>query len=89
VRDLGKEFLGHDYDTDVITFDLSEEDAPLAEGEIYIAVAQAEAQAKEYGTTLTAELKRLAVHGALHLCGYDDSTDELRSEMSRMENMFI
>lgn len=89
VRQLGKDFLGHDYDTDVITFDLSEEDGKAIEGEIYIAVEYAEAQAKEYGVTLTTELKRLAVHGALHLCGYNDATDEKRAAMGQKENMFI
>lgn len=89
VRQLGKDFLGHDYDTDVITFDLSEEDGRTIEGEIYIAVEYAEMQAKEYGVTLTKELKRLAVHGALHLCGYNDATDEERAAMGQKENMFI
>ena len=89
VRQLGKDFLGHDYYTDVITFDLSEEDGRTIEGEVYIAVEYAENQAKEYGVTLTTELKRLAVHGALHLCGYNDATDEERAAMSQKENMFI
>ena len=89
VRELGKEFLEHDYDTDVITFDLSEEDSKLIEGEIYIGVEQAEMQAQEYGVSMTDELKRLSVHGALHLCGYLDTTPEEREAMRLMENKFI
>ena len=89
VRQLGKDYLGHDYDTDVITFDLSEEDGSILEGEVYIAVEYAIRQAAEYGVTMTNELKRLAVHGALHLCGYDDATDEERAAMGKLEDMFI
>lgn len=86
IRKMNRQFLQHDYATDVITFPM--EDSPLY-GEIYISLDTARSQAAEYGVTLTNELCRLAVHGALHLCGHDDSTDEQRTAMQRLENRYI
>ena len=86
IRDMNNQYLQHDYATDVITFPL--EDAPLY-GEVYISLDTARMQAKEYGVTLTNELCRLAVHGALHLCGHDDATAEQRAAMQKLENRYI
>lgn len=86
IHDMNKQYLKHDYATDVITFPL--EDAPLT-GEIYISVETASEQASEYGVTLTNELCRLAVHGALHLVGYDDSTKADHARMQELENRYL
>jgi probable rRNA maturation factor len=86
IHELNKEFLNHDYPTDVITFEL--ENKPL-EGEIYISIDTAERQAAEYKVSLTNELKRLAVHGILHLAGYKDDSEENRSRMARMEDKYL
>lgn len=83
---INREFLEHDYYTDVITFPLEEN--PL-EGEIYISVDRARVQAKEYGVTLYNEVCRLAIHGTLHLLGHDDHTEEERLEMRRLEDRFL
>lgn len=90
IHAMNKEFLQHDYPTDVITFliDEAEENQPLS-GEIYISADTAKLQAKEYSVSLTNELMRLAAHGALHLAGYDDSTDEERNRMHELENKYI
>ncbi len=87
IHQMNVDFLQHDYPTDVITFNMDEEDT-LA-GEVYISADTAESQAKEYGVSLTNELMRLAAHGALHLCGYDDATDEQREKMHSLENKYI
>jgi len=84
---LNKEFLRHNYPTDVISFPLG--NAKQIEGEIYISAETAKLQAKEYGVTLSNEVVRLAVHGTLHLIGYDDATPEQRIVMHDMENRFI
>lgn len=84
---LNREFLGHNYVTDVITFDLSNENELI--GEIYICVVQAEKQTKEFSVSLREELKRLSIHGALHLIGFDDSTLENREKMHNLENKFL
>jgi rRNA maturation RNase YbeY len=86
IRKMNKDFLQHDYATDVITFPL--EDAPLT-GEVYISIETARKQAAEYGVTLRNELCRLATHGALHLVGYDDATDAQRAEMARLETKYM
>jgi len=85
---LNKAFLQHNYTTDVITFPL-EENSSNVDGEIYISIDTARIQAKEYSVSLTNELTRLAVHGTLHLTGYDDATPEQRQQMHQLENKYI
>lgn len=84
---LNREFLSHNYVTDVITFDLSEGDKLIAE--IYICVSQAKKQANQFSVSLKEEITRLTVHGVLHLLGFDDSTLENREKMHKFENNFI
>lgn len=83
---LNRRYLGHRGATDVITFPL---DDRRIEGEIYISLDTARRQAKEYGVTLENELCRLAVHGTLHLLGYDDATEAERNRMSELETKYI
>jgi probable rRNA maturation factor len=86
IHAMNKEFLQHDYPTDIITFPLEEE---CIDGELYISIETAERQASEYGVSLTNELMRLAAHGTLHLAGYDDATEEERQSMSRLEDKYM
>lgn len=86
IHAMNKEFLHHDYPTDIITFPLDEE---VIDGEMYISLDTAERQAKEYGVSLTNELMRLTAHGTLHLVGYDDASIEERAAMSRLEDKYI
>jgi rRNA maturation RNase YbeY len=83
---MNRDFLGHDYPTDVITFPL--EERPL-EGEIYIDLDTASAQAREFGVGFYVEARRLVIHGTLHLLGYDDATADERTAMSRLEDRFL
>ena len=83
---LNIEFLKHDYYTDVITFNLDDE---FIDGEIYICVDVAISQAEEYKVSLKNELMRLAVHGFLHLAGYEDSTEEEKALMRKLEDKYI
>jgi rRNA maturation RNase YbeY len=84
--EMNRRFLEHDYLTDVITFPLEEE--PL-EGEIYISLDRAREQAAEAGVGLYVEVERLAIHGALHLVGYDDATPEERERMRLLEDKYL
>ncbi len=84
--EMNRAHLHHDYYTDVITFTL--EQKPL-EGEIYISLDRAREQAAEYGVGLYEEIKRLAIHGALHLAGYNDATDADREAMRRLEDRYL
>jgi len=83
-----REHLVHDYTTDVLTFPYGTEDGVLI-GEIVISLPVARRQATEYGVSVVNEVSRLAVHGVLHLCGYDDATDAERSSMSKMEDRYL
>ena len=68
---INKDFLKHDFYTDVITFDLSSSKTET-EGEVYLSVDRIKDNAKQLGVSFTEELHRVIFHGALHLCGYKD-----------------
>ncbi len=74
---INKQYLDHDYYTDIITFDLSEPSQPI-NAEIYISVDRVRDNARSFGTTLKKELHRVIFHGALHLCGYGDKASRKR-----------
>ncbi len=75
LRNLNREFLGKDEPTDVIAFDLSQNDEYLI-GDVYISVDRAAEQASEHGVEYGEELLRLELHGILHLVGYDHTGDD-------------
>ncbi len=68
---INKDFLAHNYYTDIISFDLSEVPGQLI-GEVYISIDRVKDNAKTHGTSLKEELHRVIFHGALHFCGYKD-----------------
>lgn len=86
IHAINKEYLNHDYPTDVITFVLDEDEK---EAEIIIGVETAAENAKEYEVTHESELLRLAAHGTLHLLGLDDHTDDERQNMHELENKYL
>ncbi|MFN3306012.1 MAG: rRNA maturation RNase YbeY [Candidatus Kapaibacteriota bacterium] len=87
IVEINKQYLGHNYVTDVISFDLSDERSSI--GEVYICIQQAERQAKEYNVSLENELSRLAIHGVLHILGFDDRTNDEKQKMHKLEDMFL
>ncbi len=84
---INRQFLGHDYYTDVITFDYTEGTAIA--GDIYISVDTVSRNAAEYGTTSRRELLRVMVHGVLHLCGYGDKTPGEERIMHAKEDLYL
>lgn len=85
IRRLNREFRGLDEATDVLTFPAEEiEGGPL--GDIAISVPYAQRQARERGVSLDQEIGYLAIHGALHLLGFDDESEEDRATMIREMN---
>jgi probable rRNA maturation factor len=70
---INRQYLNHDYYTDIITFDLSEGEKGTV-GEIYISIDRVKDNARQFKTSLSEELHRVIFHGALHLCGYKDKT---------------
>ncbi len=88
---INKQYLGHDYYTDIITFDFSQDyevegKGDLISGDIYISIDTVRHNAEEYGEGFDRELHRVIAHGLLHLLGYDDVTPELQEEMTAKEN---
>ena len=71
LRTVNISFLQHYYDTDIITFDYSE-NSNFIEGELLISIDDAESNAKKFKVTVQNELIRLVIHGMLHLLGFDD-----------------
>lgn len=84
---INKDFLQHDYYTDIITFDLSEDETTIAE--VYISVDRVKDNAVTQNTTFKHEMLRVLFHGALHLCGYKDKTKDQVTEMRKKEEQFI
>lgn len=89
IAGLNEEYLDHDGPTDVISFALNEAGEPPL-GDVYVGVDQALRQAAEFGATPADEVLRLAVHGTLHVLGYDhpDGAERTGSEMfTRQEEL--
>ena len=91
VHDLNREWLGHDYETDVVSFELDEEAAGRGEidGEVYVDLDTAAERAGEFDVTPEHEALRYVVHGVLHLVGYDDATDAEREAMRALEDRYL
>lgn len=85
---MNRQFLDHDTFTDIITFDLSENEYELT-GEIYISTERVQDNATKYNTTYNQELHRVIFHGALHLCGFKDKKDADKKEMRRQEDLCL
>jgi rRNA maturation RNase YbeY len=83
--DVNQRFLQHDYYTDIITFDLSDDPAYTV-GEIYISIDRVRENAKTVGATFNRELHRVIFHGALHLCGYKDKSPKDKIKMTAAED---
>jgi probable rRNA maturation factor len=81
--DLNVEYLDHDTLTDIITFPYSK--SPI-EGDIFISIDRVRENAKEFGVAFEQELRRVIIHGVLHLCGYGDKSEAEAAEMRRKED---
>ena len=88
VRRLNQDYLDHDYNTDVLSFSLRAEDEPddAVEGEVYVDLDTAAERHEEFETSFEREAYRYAVHGVLHLLGYDDATESGQEAMRVQEN---
>ena len=84
---VNREFLGHDYYTDVITFDYTT--LSCINGDIFISWPMIQSNAAEVGATAQRELLRILAHGLLHLTGQADKTPETKAEMTRKEELAL
>lgn len=84
ILEVNNEYLGHDYYTDVITFDYCEGD--ILNGDIVISLNTVRTNAEKFGKTYEEELYRVIIHGILHLCGINDKGPGEREIMEENEN---
>ena len=85
---LKNQYFQQDVLTDVITFNLEEDGDPI-DGEIYISLNQVSENAREFKQDTGRELKRVIIHGCLHLLGYDDQTPKGKKTMTCMEDHYL
>ena len=84
---INRQYLGHDYYTDIITFDSREDPASKRlDGDIFISVDTVRANGEEYGEGFEREIMRVVAHGLRHLCGEDDLTEAQQKKMRAAEN---
>ncbi len=84
ILEVNRQYLQHDYYTDIITFDYCE--GNTLHGDIFVSLDTVRSNAHEFGTTFDDELHRILIHGILHLCGQNDKTPPDSAEMTRKEN---
>ncbi len=84
ILEINKEFLQHDYYTDIISFDYCE--GNLISGDIYISIDTVKSNSIKYNTLFTEELNRVLIHGVLHFIGFKDKSKNDASKMREAEN---
>lgn len=87
---MNRQYLGHDYYTDVITFDYSDRRGTRTiSGDVFIDVETVADNARRYGVSRLDEMRRVIVHGVLHLCGQGDKTPRTNAQMHRKEDKYL
>lgn len=87
ILEVNRQYLDHDYYTDIITFDYCEDDK--LSGDIFISLDTVKSNSATYGTDYYDELTRVIIHGILHLCGYKDKSDDESKAMRALEDAAI
>ena len=85
--EINRQFLGHDYYTDIITFDYST--ASTLNGDIFISLDTVRSNAEQLSLAFDDELRRILIHGILHLTGQGDKTPATKAEMTRKEDLAL
>jgi len=84
---INKEYLNHDYYTDIITFNYCE--AKQISGDLFISIDRIKDNSKNNKILFVNELHRVIIHGVLHLCGFNDKTKAEKKEIRQMEDYFL
>ncbi len=87
IIEINRQYLNHDYYTDIITFDYSEGDK--ISGDIFISLDTVKSNSETFGTDYYDELSRVIIHGVLHLCGFKDKTEDEEKKMRELENLAL
>ena len=85
---INREYLQHDYYTDIVTFPFSGKNEPL-DAELYISIDRIRSNAADWATTTQQELHRVIFHGVLHLCGYNDKSSQQIRKMREREDYYL
>jgi len=85
---INRTYLDHDYYTDIITFDNSEKHGYI-DADLFISIDTVKSNAKLFGTTTLQELRRVIIHGVLHLVGFNDKTESQKNEMRLKEDEYL
>ncbi|MDP4262469.1 MAG: rRNA maturation RNase YbeY [Bacteroidota bacterium] len=88
LRQINKDYLKHDYYTDIITFDLSEPGSPVS-ADIYISVERVKENAEKLGISFNNEVHRVLFHGVLHLCGFGDKNEREVKRIREKEDFYL
>jgi len=89
LKKINKQYLNHDYFTDIITFPTAAPGDKNISGDIFISIDRVRDNAKTYGVKTNEELHRVMVHGLLHLCGYGDKTSSQEKIMRAKEDFYL
>jgi len=84
ILEINRQYLQHDFYTDIITFDYSE--GNIISGDIFISLDTVRSNSQMYHTDFETELHRVMIHGVLHLCGINDQSEAEQKEMRAAEN---
>ncbi|MBX7051017.1 MAG: rRNA maturation RNase YbeY [Flavobacteriales bacterium] len=85
--DVNQRFLQHDYYTDIITFDYSQENS--ISGDLFISIDRVKENAQENEVSQENEIQRVIIHGVMHLCGYKDKKKSDQILMRKMEDFYL
>jgi probable rRNA maturation factor len=85
---INQQYLNHDTFTDIITFDNSETEKVII-GDIFISIDRVRENATQFNTSISDELHRVLIHGALHLLGYKDKTTASKQKMTEKEDFYL
>jgi probable rRNA maturation factor len=85
--EMNRQYLDHDYYTDIITFDYTDE--AIVSGDLFISIDRVYDNAQGLGVERVNELKRVCVHGVLHLCGYGDKSESESQVMRDKEDYYL
>jgi probable rRNA maturation factor len=88
IKEYNKKYLGHDYETDIITFN-DIDDEGLIEGDLLISVDTVKDNSKRYKVGFNNEIMRVVIHGLMHLCGNKDKTIKERKNIKKKENHYL
>jgi probable rRNA maturation factor len=86
---INKEYLDHDYYTDIITFDSRDDKNEDIEADIFVSIERVKDNASTLNIPFELELRRVMVHGLLHLLGYHDKSEQETSEMREKEEAYL